>query len=85
MSFENNSVPNRLVYGSMGLGGDWSPSPYGPAEIDEAEAAIDAALEIGITVFDHADIYRSGNRMMPRHRDEGCSEIRPSGHHPSRK
>lgn len=44
----------------MGLGGDWTPTPYGIAEIDEAAAAIEAALSIGITVFDHADIYRFG-------------------------
>ncbi|TVL91115.1 aldo/keto reductase [Streptomyces sp. SAJ15] len=44
----------------MGLGGTWGPEPYGAAEIEAAEAAITAALEIGITTFDHADIYRHG-------------------------
>ncbi|WP_234312433.1 aldo/keto reductase family oxidoreductase [Streptomyces griseus] len=50
----------RLVYGCMGLGGDWDPLPYGPADVDRAEAAVEAALDTGITVFDHADIYRYG-------------------------
>ena len=51
---------HRLVYGCMGLGGTWDTQPYGPREIDAAQAAIEAALEIGITAFDHADIYRNG-------------------------
>ncbi|MGW1888760.1 aldo/keto reductase [Streptomyces sp. NPDC002004] len=50
----------HLVYGCMGLGGRWEPGPYGAADIAEAEAAVVAALEIGVTVFDHADIYRHG-------------------------
>ncbi|KOG47198.1 aldo/keto reductase [Streptomyces virginiae] len=44
----------------MGLGGSWDPDPYGPADIDAAEAAVAAALDSGITTFDHADIYRHG-------------------------
>ncbi|AQT76293.1 aldo/keto reductase [Streptomyces sp. fd1-xmd] len=44
----------------MGLGGSWDPQPYGPGDIDAAEAAVEAALDSGITVFDHADIYRHG-------------------------
>jgi predicted oxidoreductase len=51
---------DRLLYGCMGLGGGWDTEPYGPAEIDAAEAAVEAALESGITTFDHADIYRHG-------------------------
>ncbi|MCX5195487.1 aldo/keto reductase [Streptomyces sp. NBC_00249] len=50
----------RLLYGCMGLGGTWEPDPYGPADVDAAEAAIHAALDSGITAFDHADIYRHG-------------------------
>jgi predicted oxidoreductase len=49
-----------LVYGCMGLGGDWSGTPPTGADIDVAERAVDAALEIGITWFDQADIYRGG-------------------------
>ncbi|QES58619.1 aldo/keto reductase [Streptomyces venezuelae] len=44
----------------MGLGGSWDPEPYGPADIDAAEAAVAEALDSGITAFDHADIYRHG-------------------------
>ncbi|MEU9254610.1 aldo/keto reductase [Streptomyces sp. NPDC048270] len=51
---------DRVLYGCMGLGGSWEPGPYGPADIDAAEAAIEAALDSGITAFDHADIYRGG-------------------------
>lgn len=50
----------RLVYGCMGLGGDWDTSAYTPADVASAEAAVEAALDIGVTTFDHADIYRYG-------------------------
>lgn len=51
---------HRLVYGCMGLGGSWEDEPYGAAEIDHAEQVVEAALDSGITAFDHADIYRRG-------------------------
>ncbi|WP_234362304.1 aldo/keto reductase [Streptomyces sp. IMTB 1903] len=54
------SDDDRVLYGCMGLGGSWDPQPYGPGDIDAAEAAVEAALDSGITVFDHADIYRHG-------------------------
>jgi predicted oxidoreductase len=44
----------------MGLGGDWDTRPYRARDIDVAESAIAAALDVGITAFDHADIYRCG-------------------------
>lgn len=44
----------------MGLGGSWDDAPYGAAEVDQAAAAIDAARQAGIVLFDHADIYRKG-------------------------
>ncbi|MFJ9825089.1 aldo/keto reductase family oxidoreductase [Streptomyces sp. NPDC101160] len=50
----------RVLLGCMGLGGSWDPSPYSGADVDAAEAAIEAALDSGITAFDHADIYRHG-------------------------
>jgi len=50
----------RLIYGCMGLGGPWDGTSYGAAEIDQAAAVIDAARGIGVELFDHADIYRSG-------------------------
>jgi predicted oxidoreductase len=51
---------NRLIYGCMGLGGSWSADPYTTEDVDHAAAAVDAALAVGITLFDHADIYRHG-------------------------
>ncbi|WP_138414340.1 aldo/keto reductase [Sinomonas gamaensis] len=44
----------------MGLGGAWDAPEYGPKEIEAASAAVEAALSIGITRFDHADIYGRG-------------------------
>jgi predicted oxidoreductase len=60
MNGERVTGLGRVVYGCMGLGGEWSSAPYGLAEIDEAEAALEAALEAGITVFDQAEAYRFG-------------------------
>ncbi|MDO6685381.1 MULTISPECIES: aldo/keto reductase [unclassified Agarivorans] len=51
---------SRLVYGCMGLGGNWDNSPVNQDHVNQANAAIDAALEIGINYFDHADIYTMG-------------------------
>lgn len=50
----------RLLFGCMGLGGGWEKGPIEAADLAAAHAAIDAALQAGITVFDHADIYRGG-------------------------
>ena len=50
----------ELIYGCMGLGGSWSDEPHGSHHVDEAAAAVQAALDAGITLFDHADIYRNG-------------------------
>ena len=51
---------SRLIFGCMGLGGGWGAGPLEAADVSEAHRAVDAALEAGITVFDHADIYRNG-------------------------
>ena len=51
---------SRLVYGCMGLGGGWNTEPSTEADIARAHAAVEAALDIGITLFDHADIYTLG-------------------------
>lgn len=50
----------EVIYGCMGLGGSWSDEPHGSHHVDQAAAAVQAALDTGITLFDHADIYRSG-------------------------
>lgn len=44
----------------MGLGGDWNTNPPDASYVKKAAAAIDAALEVGISYFDHADIYTMG-------------------------
>lgn len=49
-----------LVYGCMALGGDWGGGPISEADIAQAHAAVEAALDIGVKLFDHADIYRRG-------------------------
>lgn len=51
---------SRLVLGCMGLGGDWNASHYETAHIKQAHEVVEAALSIGINMFDHADIYTRG-------------------------
>lgn len=57
---QRNISSSRLIYGCMGLGGGWNQNPISEKDILDAERAIDAALSIGITMFDHADIYTFG-------------------------
>lgn len=51
---------SRLVLGCMGFGGGWNREPLTKEDVHKAEQAVEAALSIGITMFDHADIYRMG-------------------------
>ncbi|WP_284755027.1 aldo/keto reductase [Arthrobacter sp. efr-133-R2A-120] len=60
MTAKSETAAGRLIYGCMGLGGPWEGSEYGAVEIEQAAAAIEAAMGIGVTLFDHADIYRNG-------------------------
>lgn len=48
---------SKLVFGCMGLGGSWDNTPYSDADLALAHQSVDTALENGINVFDHADIY----------------------------
>lgn len=48
---------SRIALGCMGLAGTWNPADVGPENKRKAIAAFEAALEAGITFFDHADIY----------------------------
>jgi predicted oxidoreductase len=59
---EHNVPPSaqELIYGCMGLGGSWADEPHDVQHVDEAAGAVEAALAAGITLFDHADIYRGG-------------------------
>lgn len=49
-----------LVFGCMGLGGDWNASHTTAEQQQQGFAAIEAALELGFNCFDHADIYTRG-------------------------
>ncbi|GAA3090791.1 aldo/keto reductase family oxidoreductase [Streptomyces rectiviolaceus] len=60
MESQTDGRTNRVLYGCMGLGGTWDTAPYTAEDIAGAEAAVDAASQAGITVFDLADIYRHG-------------------------
>ena len=51
---------SRLGYGCMQMGGKWDASPLTQTERTRAAALLDAACEVGITLFDHADIYTRG-------------------------
>ena len=51
---------SRLVFGCMGLGGGWTHNAFDDGDVRAAHVAVDAALDAGITVFDHADIYTFG-------------------------
>ncbi|QIR15589.1 aldo/keto reductase [Shewanella aestuarii] len=51
---------SSLVYGCMGLGGGWNANAITAADVNQANMAIDSALENNINYFDHADIYTLG-------------------------
>jgi 6-dehydroglucose reductase len=51
----------RIALGCMGLSGTWNADEVGPSHRARAVAAFEAALEAGITLFDHADIYGGGS------------------------
>ncbi len=50
----------RLIYGCMKIGGSWDETPITDDVRRKAFAALDAAVDAGITIFDHADIYCRG-------------------------
>ncbi|MDA9557309.1 aldo/keto reductase [Vibrio sp.] len=58
----SQTLPNvsALAYGCMGLGGGWDSAPITNEHRSHAHAAVEAALESGINLFDHADIYTKG-------------------------
>ena len=51
---------SQLVLGSMGMGSWEKGSSITADHIKSAQEAVETALEIGITLFDHADIYTHG-------------------------
>jgi predicted oxidoreductase len=48
---------SRIALGCMGLAGTWNPKDVGGENRKRAIASFEAALEAGITFYDHADIY----------------------------
>lgn len=61
MPLSRRNIPaSRLVLGCMGLGGSWDESPITGEHVKQAHEAVDAALSVGINMFDHADIYTRG-------------------------
>ncbi|MEC0269643.1 aldo/keto reductase [Paenibacillus anseongense] len=61
MPLEKRGISNsRIAFGCMGIGGDWTAAPLTKEDYIVAEKAVEAALSIGITMFDHADIYKRG-------------------------
>jgi len=51
----------RIALGCMSLSGTWNPSEVGPDQRQRAIEAFEIALDAGITLFDHADIYGGGS------------------------
>lgn len=51
---------SNLILGCMGFGGGWNRNPIQTEHIKQAHEAVEAALESGINMFDHADIYAFG-------------------------
>lgn len=51
---------SRIAYGCMHLSRAWNDEDITAAEISVATGAINTAVELGITLFDHADIYARG-------------------------
>lgn len=51
---------SQLVLGCMRLGGGWNDNPITSEHYNQGMEAVNAALEIGINMFDHADVYAFG-------------------------
>jgi predicted oxidoreductase len=51
---------SRIGYGCMRIGGTWTRDPLTVQDRNKAVRAVRAALDQGITLFDHADIYTRG-------------------------
>ncbi len=49
-----------LVFGCMGLGGDWNAADVRQDARTLSYQALDQAIAQGFTLFDHADIYTRG-------------------------
>ena len=59
--FHTDLRVSRLIAGCMGLGGGWGRDTVISAQIEkQARDFVDAAFELGINFFDHANIYAHG-------------------------
>ena len=61
---QTNVEISRLAYGCMNLGGSWDAEPPAGATLSQAARLIDRACELGITLFDHANIYTRGKSEL---------------------
>lgn len=65
-----------LEVSAIGLGCMPMSDVYGPADVTEAQATLEAAVDIGVTFWDTAEIYGSGGNeeligpVLERHRDD---------------
>ena len=60
-TINNTELEISLIsYGCMGIGGSWDNIPISDTVYKAATEAVLTALEQGITLFDHADIYARG-------------------------
>ncbi|MEV0296757.1 aldo/keto reductase [Nocardia sp. NPDC050710] len=50
-----------IQVGAQGLGCMGMSEFYGPSDLTESRATLDRALELGVTLFDTADVYGSGH------------------------
>lgn len=51
---------SQLGYGCMNIGGGWKKEPATKEDVDNIEPVIMKAVDGGINLFDHADIYMMG-------------------------
>lgn len=83
---------SRIGYGCVGLA-DWSSAPLSTDDVKHASQIVDAALENGINLFDHANVYALGRseavfgqilKETPNLRDKviiqsKCGQLFPEG------
>ncbi len=55
---------SKIAYGCMGLGQIWDSSPLTDNVISSAIDSVSTAVEQGITLFEHADIYANGKSEL---------------------
>ncbi|HEY5970802.1 MAG TPA: aldo/keto reductase, partial [Pseudoxanthomonas sp.] len=55
---------SRIAYGCMNLSRAWDDTPVTATEISATLEVVATAVEQGITLFDHADIYARGKSEL---------------------